>query len=774
MLLVFAVTLFVSAALLFLVQPMVGKLLLPYLGGTPAVWNTCMVFFQTLLLVGYCYAHLLSRFALRRQVVVHSIVMLLPLAPLLLLRFNVGQAAALWPAPLGEDATFKLFGWLLVVLLLLVGLPFFVVSTSAPLLQKWFAGTDAPSARDPYFLYAASNLGSMLGLIGYVVYVEPRFPLTERAGLLTWPQTWLWTVGYVGLVGLTALCGLTALGRRLPSADVAAREEAAPPERIPTVLRRFRWILLAFIPNSQMLGVTTYMTTDITPMPLLWVLPLALYLLSFILVFSFLRRFLQPLMTLLLPFAVVAVALQSDWVRLFDLHVHQRLALHLAALFVTAMVCHGELARTRPSTRYLTEFYLLMSLGGVLGGLFNALLAPIAFNRVWEYPLILALPCLMMPGFGVSRGTPARALELVFGSLLAVFGVAAGAFLVGKVFVEQEQAHKWVKDNLGDQGPLSALTPAANWVADRMAEGEEEKRDEYGVWIRRTKRIYQERNFFGYFSVDAKEFNPKFFQRGGLYHKMYHGTTTHGMQWMEKGRHDEPLTFFHRQGPVGQLFDAVYEKAGGDGKQSVAILGVGAGTLAAYAKKDWRLTLFEIDPAVVRMATNTDYFTYLSDAKSRGASVEVKMGDGRLMLDREEDGAFDLLFMDAFNSDSVPIHLLTKEAFEIYKKKLKPNGLLVVNISNRYLDFETVLGNLAEATDMEALIQYGLEDRSIDQYGCIWVVLARKTEKDQAFGILPQLRDHQRRWQKPETDPRQPVWTDDYSNLLAIFNWYRS
>jgi SAM-dependent methyltransferase len=804
MLLVFAFTLFFSATLLFLVQPLVGKLILPYLGGTPAVWNTCMVFFQALLLAGYAYAHALSRwFSMRSQLVVHAIVLLTPLIPLSLLCFDVGWVAQNWP----PEGNANPIPWLLTVLLVTAGLPFFVVSTSAPLMQNWFAGTDHPAARDPYFLYAASNVGSMLALLCYPSVIEPYLRLAN--------QRVLWALAYAGLAVMILVCGLLAARaaqrkgvQPLPSTEAKERDV---PTSHPTMWRRLRWILLAFVPSSLMLGVTTHITTDIAAIPLLWILPLALYLLSFILVFSripFLAQAIHGCMLLLLPVVVLALTFEYVLIAHYDLRNFEKILLHLAGLFVIAMVCHGELARTRPSTAYLTEFFLLMSLGGVLGGMFNALVAPNLFNRVWEYPLIIAVACLLMPRFGAeATDSPwLRWPDWIFAAGLGLFGILAGGMLFLRAFVSLEEAHVYVNKYLP-----SSLQRPGRFLVGNLCESQADV-------------IVRERNFFGYFSVVQFWYHQdKLHER---YHKMFHGTTTHGMQCLEPPeRRLEPLTYFHRTGPIGQLFDVIEARKK---PQNVAVLGVGTGTLAAYMRRGWDLTLYEIDPVVVRVARDTNFFTYIPDAEKGGVHVKVILGDGRLQFQKAPDSFYDMIFMDAFTSDAVPVHLITREAVQMYLTKLKPDGVLVINIANRYLGFNPVLGNLAKDLSLEGWMSAGEEDRTIDRYATAWVVMARnqqalgdlleKTVVEEPalpdvdveahakvppskepvaggpalldligtvglmgspFGQGPLLagsalfprRAGQRCWVPLRTDPRLGVWTDDYSNLLSVFRW---
>jgi SAM-dependent methyltransferase len=719
----FALTLFFSATLLFLVQPMVGKLVLPYLGGTPAVWNTCMVFFQALLLAGYAYAHALSRrFRPRTQFALHAAVSLLALVPLLLVRFNVGALANGWLPPPREANPIP---WLLLVLLVTAGPAFFVASASAPLLQRWFAGTSHPSARDPYFLYAASNLGSLLALLSYPTLVEPHLGLLRQADF--------WCVGYVGLVLLALLCGAAAV-RSAPAAAPEAGDTSGP---APTWWRRCRWVALAFVPSSLLLGVTTHLTTDLAAVPLLWVLPLTVYLLSFVLAFSPLGGWFRGASVLLLPFAVAALALEDDLVQWLDWNVFQQILLHLLALLVASVACHGELARTRPPARYLTGFYLLLSLGGVLGGVFNTLVAPLALDRLAEYPLVIALALLLVPRLGPETGRCGwRWVEAGFAAGLVLVGLLAGLFFWARAYLTPKDVYSLAR-HLPD-----AARPAADFLARRLDNDD--------------SLAHRERNFFGTFIV------RNYYRH---YVLMEHGTTTHGAQ--DREQPGEPLTYFHRSGAVGQLFESAEAKSAGRPLR-VAVLGVGTVTLAAYLKPDWRLTLYEIDPAVVRVARNRKYFTYLSDAEERGARVEVVLGDGRLQIRDAPDASYDLLFMDAFTSDAVPVHLLTREAIQIYLRKLAPGGMIVVNVANRYLVLNAVLGNLADDLGLEGRVQEGDVDWAQMKFSSTWVVLARSAED---FGDLLGKCDGGHAWEPLERDERVGVWTDDYSNLLRVLRW---
>ncbi len=734
--LLFAVTLFVSALLLFLVQPMVGKMMLPLLGGTPAVWNTCMVFFQAALLAGYAYAHAAPAWlGARRQALVHLALLLLPLLVLPV------AVSADWAPP--DDAhPVRLVFWLLALLGATVGLPFFVVSASAPLLQRWFAATGHSSARDPYFLYAASNLGSMLALFGYPLLVEPFLPLAA--------QSYLWRAGYFALVVLTALCAVYVWrsGGTAGESDTSSRQAPTADRHRPTAGRRLRWVALAFVPSSLMLGATTYVTTDVAAIPLLWVLPLALYLLSFILVFARLPRAVHRAMVAALPVVVLVLVFVMRATFTETVGVVGVLLVHLVPLFVVSMVCHGELAHARPGAEHLTEFYLLMSAGGVLGGLFNALVAPLAFDSVAEYPLTLVLACLLLPRRDPGPdGTRDRVLDF---ALPAALGVLTAALIVAfrgrsvalavlltyglpaaACFVF---AARPLRFGLG----LGAVLLAAALLSDPLGQV-----------------VHRERGFFGVLQVVTTP------ERDAV--KLVHGTTMHGQQYADPARRREVASYFHATGPAGQFFAAF---AGEDAKQRVAVIGLGAGALASYAEAGQRWTYYEIDPAVERLARQ--YFTFLADGAARGVRLDVVLGDARLKMARAADASYDLVVLDAFSSDAIPVHLLTRQALELYLDKLDDGGVLLLHVSNRYLELAPVVARLAETAGLVGLIQH--DDDTAPEYktASTWVALARRREH------LGDLANDPRWTRAPlEVRPAVGLWTDDFSNLYGVFRWDR-
>jgi hypothetical protein len=729
-----------GALLLFLVQPMFARMVLPLLGGSPAVWNTAMVFYQAALLAGYAYAHFATRWlGVKRQAGLHLVVLL---APLLVLPIGLPHG---WMPPTTSNPVW----WLLAVLTVSVGLPFFVVSATSPLLQRWFAASGHKWAADPYFLYAASNLGSLLALVSYPVLIEPRLGLVD--------QSWCWAAGYAALVVLTVICGLwtryvarDAYHAPGVTSDTEADTTKDDDERI-TAKRRLRWLLLAFVPCSLMLSVTTYITSEIAPIPLLWVIPLGIYLLTFVLVFA--RRRLVPhtWMVRALPFAVLLLVMPLAMTMAGRLMqpIGLLIALHLAGLFVVAMVCHGEIANDRPSARYLTEFYLWMSVGGVLGGIFNALLAPVIFSTVLEYPLTLVLACLLMPRRAVaSSSRRTRVLDIALPVVLGLFTGNLILFLretpVGNVQftfaliygVPAVLCLSFVRRPLRFALGFMAIMMATAWAAGDRA---------------RTLRVA--RSFFGSYRVNI---DPTW-----QYHILKHGNTIHGAQSIDPARRSEPLTYFTRSGPLEDVWAVVPAEL----KQHVAVVGLGAGTMACYGRPGQQWTFYEIDPVVERIARDPRFFTYLTDCR---ANVEVVLGDARLSLQQAPDGQFDLLILDAYSSDTLPLHLITREALTLYLRKLTPNGVLVFHISTRHLDLEPVLANLAQdaglfalnrndsAVGAEAIAHYRLPSR--------WVVMTRHPAS------LQTLR-RSGYWSPPRPRADVGVWTDDYESLFRVWSW---
>jgi hypothetical protein len=790
----FAITMFVSAGLLFCVQPMIAKMILPILGGSPAVWIICMLFFQALLLAGYVWAHWVTSWSqARRQAVVQIVLILLPLVLMILpIRITASEIASV---PHSEYPT----AWLIRVLLLAVGLPFFVLSTTAPLLQKWLAAVGHAGGKDPYYLYGASNLGSMLALLGYPLWMEPRFSLGG--------QSWVWTTGYAVLVLLMIVStiviwknGASAssnfMSEEDPSAKTGDETSFINPQSsfLDSPLswkRRLRWLVLAFVPSSMMLGVTMYLTTDIAPIPLLWVIPLAIYLLTFILVFArwvivphWLMVRVLPVVGLILMFLLFAEDMKPPiWLLI---------PLHLLMLFTTAMVCHGELARNRPPAARLTEFYLWLALGGVLGGIFNGIIAPVIFRRVLEYPLAIILACLLRPPFQIrnpkskiqnrfeaqnlkSETKLKRALRTLMFRISSLFRISdfgvrisasptlldwalpllLGLLACALVFLLPRLGLRSAQWSVG----LMAGVPAVicYFFVDRplrfaLGLGAMMLAGFFYTGIQ-GKTIFLERNFFGVVRVTQ--------DRNGEYRQVVHGNTIHGRQSLDPARRHEPLAYFHKTGPIGKAFDFFNPN---HPTARIGVIGLGAGSLACYALPEQKWTFYEIDPAVEYIADH--YFTFLTDCKA--GRPDVIIGDARLRLQEAPDGCYDMIVLDAFSSDVVPIHLLTREALQLYLSKLNPAGILCFHCSSRYLELKPVLANLARDAGLACIAREDLNVTSAEKKEgkepSQWVMMAwpgTDLDKLTKRGL----------WERMPGQHGVRVWTDDYSNILQVFKW---
>ena len=769
MVLLFAFTLFTSAFLLFLVQPMVGKMILPALGGTPAVWNTCMVFFQAALLAGYAFAHQsVSLLGPRRQAGLQIVLLLVPLVVLPII-IDTGSV------PPTDNPVW----WLLWRLLLGVGLPLFVVSTNAPLLQRWFAETGHPAGKDPYFLYGASNLGSLLALLAYPVVVERMFPLGEQSAL------WAW--GYRLLIALIFVCAIVMWRSPRLSEESAAAAGADDGRTAPTEVlglkRCLRWVMLAFVPSSLMLGVTTFVTTDLAPVPLLWVLPLALYLLTF--VFAFARRPWIPQAGLvrIFPFIIVPMAMLTV---LGD--VSERLVLlplHLIVFFLTALVCHGELAADRPSACRLTAFYLLMSIGGVLGGLFNAVAAPLAFTTVAEYPIAMAVAFVVVgwriadsrrnaiapelpAGRKASRGPAWRRREVpvtvkpedtttpLLLDLALPMLLGAGPMVVIYALLEKQAWRPWM------EAPAVILLAALVLVLKKrtIRSGLTLGLILYGLFLCNHQYnrniLFAGRNFYGPKEVVALG--------NGQLHRLWHGSTLHGVQWTSPpDRRMQPLGYYYATGPVGDVFQAFRGRSGPAGE--VALIGLGAGGMAAYALAGQHFTFYEIDPEVVRIARDPSLFTFLRDCPG---IIDVVVGDGRLTLGRAPDGNYGLILIDAFSSDAIPAHLLTREALRLYFSKLDAHGMLVLHVTNRYVNLPPLLAALARDAGLVCRwrddMRISPEEEAAGKFPSQYVALARRPEDLGSLASNP-------KWKEVPTIGGLGVWTDQYTNIFRLLRW---
>ncbi|MDX2273445.1 MAG: fused MFS/spermidine synthase [Cyanobacteriota bacterium] len=717
---------FFSAFLLFWVQLMVGKLVLPLLGGSPAVWNTCLLFFQMALLLGYSYANWLSQWRSFAQQRI-GYLLFWGLAALSLpigLRFPV----------LSIDQPIL---WLLAVLTLTVGLPFVCLAITAPLFQRWFS-LHAPS-RDPYFLYVASNAGSLLGLLGYPLLLEPLLSLTQQRSL------WSWGYGLLALgIGVMMLNLKGSPARADQEKDPAGEGDPSPP---PTWRERWRWGILAAIPSSLLLGVTTYLTTDIAAIPLLWAIPLALYLATFMAVFGRDPHWPSAIWTGILPGLVTLVlgAQVLNIVRPAGL----LLPLHLLTFGVATWNAHAQLARLRPSATYLTEFYLWIALGGGVGGIFNAIVAPLLFNSVVEYPFALLLSVLLLSGWSAIprfwRGIPPLSLGLLVPVLLLGWDPSSWQQgWIGRLLV------------IGLGWGISQVLRIPRW-AQAIGAGLLLLLLSQPLIGLSAEVVDSQRSFFGLYRVvesaqpaDSASPTPR-------WRRLLHGTTLHGMVNLDQPT--LPLTYFTQAGPVGQLFAARPQGS----LTTIGVLGLGIGTLMAYATPQQSWTFFEIDPLVEELARH--YFPYLSQAE---AAVEVIVGDGRLSLEASTTH-YDWIVLDAFSSDAVPVHLLTHEALQIYQAHLNPHGWLIFNITNRYLELAPLLARLAAQENLWAWHQGDLSLPLVAQQNghlpSEWVVMASPEDAD-----LARLASDSR-WQRLTPQPTDPLWTDDYSNLWGVLRW---
>jgi hypothetical protein len=698
---VFPFSLFLSASLLFLIQPMVAKVLLPIYGGTPAVWTVCMLFFQLLLLISYAYVWGLSKLKGRYTWrVIHLCVCLLSLSvlPLAFLP-SVGTAA--------PELS------ILTNLLIQLGLPLLVVGASAPLLQYAFSQTTGKRAADPYFLYVASNIGSLLALISYPLLVE-RYRGIQQ-------QFYDWNVIY--LVYVLFLVCLLFMVRYQSGAQLTDNKEKI------VLTRRVLWVFLSFVPCSLMLGVTFYISTDVAATPLFWVLPLALYLLSFVITFAskpiishawVVRNTLFVLLFPILGFIVGAHSMSMV----------QLIIANVLGFFMLALLCHGQLIQTRPDAHQLTTFYFCLALGGVLAGIFNGLVAPRLFSHAYEYPLVLLLGLLCIP---IQNSHKQR--EWLMPSL--VLGILVLSYVL---------PWQWLKEH--HVAEILALTLILVFSSSRYSLF-------LGMtilfvfifmpWFKPTQILSQQRNFYGIKQVFSKD---------GA-HVLMSQSTLHGFQvQLDKKPTDGARGYYGAIFPVIQQLEALHEPL------HTMILGLGTGIMACQFRQQDKLAIVEIDDQVIDIATNPTLFTYLRDCPPH---TQLIKDDGRLAVAKEQDTSYELFVMDAFNSDAIPIHLLTLEAFALYKQKLTPDGVILVNISNRHLGVLPVLTAAGRELDMIVLHKLQAGNNSLGQFPSEWALL---TTNERLAGSLLSKEG----W-RFVADAKTQLWTNDYSNLLPLLKW---
>lgn len=729
----FILTIFVGSFLLFLVQPMVARMVLPRLGGAPAVWNSAMLVYQALLLGGYAYAHWLARFAVRRQAMIHVGVLLVAA---LWLPVGIVNMAAATP---GSEVF-----WVPLLLTASIGPVFFAVSAQAPLMQRWFAAD--PSAGDPYVLYAASNLGSFGGLICYPALVEPNLPLAA--------QSLGWSLGYAVLL----LFVVASAAARWRGQGESLTQTAETPPR-PTLRRQLHWLAIAAVPSGLMLSTTTHLTTDIVAMPLLWVLPLGLYLLSFVIAFSGAQRIKQTILTI-----APAVLLIAGGQALLSTGGGSMLValVSLVMLFVVATALHDYLHHLRPPPEHLTLFYLVMSAGGVLGGLFAALIAPLLFDWVYEHPILALAAAMLLPLPSLlpwNRWLKITSPRPIVVALLAVallacwrlvsdwdptFSSANGLWaglllLIGLLVIEWRWAFVSVLAML-------MLGVGGYDTLQKSADG------------------LRTRSYFGVYTITD---DPARQQR-----RLAHGTTLHGIQRTAPGHERDATTYYGPKSGVGLTLERAKELAGP--RAAIGIVGLGAGTLACYRQPGQRWTFFEIDPAMVDIARDPGKFTFLSQC---AGDAPVIVGDARIQLSHQPPASFDILVIDAFSSDAIPLHLMTSEAISVYARALKPDGILLFHISNRFFDLEPVLSTEAKARGWAAAIRMdpvNVESPSKALTPSNWVALTATAARMQALTSTIQPRDKaaiEGAWVPLESRPGFTRWTDDYASTLPIMLW---
>ena len=729
-----ACSMFLSALLLFTVEPMIAKMLLPTLGGSSAVWTSCLMFYQAALLIGYLYAHASMNWLGRKaQIVAHSIIVGLPLLLVGTLPIHVKFLGS------PRQATSPIL-WLLGALTATVALPFSILASNTPIMQRWFSESGKKQAKDPYFLYSASNAGSLMGLLAYPLLIEPRLSLLHQSA------AWGW--GYRLFAVVSTVCASIALRRAGAAVSVTEQHDVAP---APSTEQRFRWLAFAFVPSSLVLGVTTTLTTDVPAIPLFWVLPLGTYLLTFILAFA--RKQVIPHDWLVRGLPIVSLLAIFPLVSRLKLPFLILLALYLISLFWVSTYCHRELALSRPGVTRLTEYYLLISAGGVLGGIFNSILAPVIFSSVVEFPLVLVLANLLRAWTrpGTKRELPAYVPKLrdLVQPILLGMSILLGIAIMIKLklrpdplpvvlffayamlwcFSFRKSPYKFV---LG----ISAILLAGSFYTGPLG-----------------TVLDTERSFFG---VSRVTIEPT-----ARFRYLVHGGTLHGVQSLDSSNSKEPLSYYTKSGPAGSIFRAL-ERA--RPRASVAVIGLGAGALACRISPVQAITYYEIDPLVIRIAENTRYFTFLSEC---APNAKIVLGDARLRLNDAADAQYDLIVVDAFSGDSIPMHLISREALTLYRKKLAPGGMIAFHISNIFLDLEPTLANLAADAHMACLVA---NNRRVtdDQLAAgtspsIWVVVA--SQQTDLVNLQSELMSTAQ-WVPARRRPGSRVWTDDYSNLL--------
>lgn len=720
--LIYAATIFLSAFLLFQVQPLIAKFILPWFGGSAAVWSAALLFFQLLLLAGYFYAHVLIRYVKpKKQLWVHLGLLAASLATLPII------PSTYWKPEPGGDPTFKI----LLLLAATIGLPYTLLSATSPLLQAWYVRVTKGAL--PYRLFALSNFGSFLALLSYPFVIEPRLTLSRQAII--------WSSGYAVFALACAIAGLKA---SKVDAPIETESEAyAPP---PSVGTKVFWVALAACASTLLLATTSHLTQNVAPIPLLWVVPLSIYLLSFILCFESGRLYQRWIFMPLLVGSLWLFARGNSQFETNEDVINKLIPGLCAALFVCCMVCHGELAKRKPHPRYLTQFYLMVSVGGAIGGLFVALAAPHIFHSYTEMPIAVAGCAILAAialwddksgvGIAICALAPAVALWNINLPHLTVWPHFAACVALGAVTGVLARAEMWRH---------ALMLAAAAGLAGYLGRVEIDTEHYYTL---------AERNFYGLLRVRDDPPDPSTGYPGER--TLVHGTINHGTEIKGPGAGRISTSYFGINSGINRAIRA----KGASGPIRIGILGLGAGVTASLAREGDTLHYYELNPLIPQIAKSE--FTFY---ESCPATKEIHMGDGRLVLEAMTTSEnLDFLVMDAFSSDAVPMHLLTREAYQIYLRHLKPDGVLVFNISNRYLNLEPVVSTAAKEVGFEGVTIIDEGDTQPYYVGSTWMILSR----DKSFFNHPNFQD-------ADVNPMRitagfRTWTDDYSNIVRITN----
>ena len=717
----FVATILTGSFLLFLVQPMIARMALPQLGGAPNVWNSAMLVYQALLLAGYWYAHRLSRLPFKRQARIH-----LALYVAALVTLPVGLVSL--PSPQPGTEVF----WVPALLALSVGPVFFLVSAQAPLMQRWYGLN--PQAGEPWALYAASNLGSFAGLIAYPLLAEPLLSIQV--------QSWAWSAGYVLLLVLIALCARARWSEQ--TAQVEQSAERVPPRRLAM------WILLAAVPSGLMLSTTTHLTTDIFAMPLLWVIPLGIYLFSFVIAFSDNRLAARVISSSIWPVLLLVggMAMISQGSNGF-LPVIGSVSL----LFFVCIALHSRLYDLRPEPAQLTGFYLAMSAGGALGGLFTALIAPLVFDWVWEHPLLVLAAALLVPRSDLLDWTRLRGLQPELKNLAMAMAALTALGLTWMLhdanqYGDNESRRVILIPALALVGlilvPWRGLAVAL-LAGIMLAQG--------GVnTISDSREGVRTRSYFGVYTIrDHPESKLR---------TLAHGTTLHGQQSLDPAMKCMPLSYYGPGSGVAIGFANASRLFAGTPR--LGVVGLGTGSLAGLARPGQAWTMFEIDEAVLNLSRQGK-FTYLRDCAPQ---AKVVLGDARINLGKVRAGSFDLLAIDAFSSDSVPLHLLTSEAFGVYLDALAPQGIMFVHISNRYMDLEPPIAAEVKRRGLHAAVREDVPPAESPWTGSTWIAITRDPGQLKALSAAAPAMS----WRVLEAPAHKP-WTDDHASILPYVTW---